>query len=305
MQISLGHLRLLPLGDGLLQRLLQLLNCRPREDHTIITKQVTRMYFRTRHQLYAVEIPRTQVQIAIMLPGVRVHVRDNQRSFLNAQRVQCFAQVFRLARQRVETINHDQLAIRELCRQSRTQCSEQFLFRKREIVASRLRSVDRATVTPERRTNRANTRPASSLLLPQLSACAGDELLILGRVGTRALSCAVMRDRLPDQVFIDRAEDLVCQLEAADFLALQIYNVNLCHGYFLAFPAAAFFAAFNGSTVCAPANPRRSRGACLALLMTTYPPLGPGTAPSTINRFSSRSIPRMRRLRTVHCSTPI
>ena len=34
--------------------------------------------------------------------------------------------------------------------------------------------------------------------------------------------------------------------------------------HFFALPAAAFFAAFNGSTVVAPANPRRSRGGCFA-----------------------------------------
>ncbi len=45
-------------------------------------------------------------------------------------------------------------------------------------------------------------------------------------------------------------------------------------------------------------------GGGLALEMTTYPFARPGTAPSTISKFSSRSMPRMRRLRTVTRSTP-
>src|SRR2546430_17236087 len=61
----------------------------------------------------------------------------------------------------------------------------------------------------------------------------------------------------------------------------------------------AFFEAFSGSSVVAPAKPRRSRGGALAFEIRMYPSRGPGTAPSTINRLSSRSIPRMRRLRTV------
>ena len=34
-------------------------------------------------------------------------------------------------------------------------------------------------------------------------------------------------------------------------------------------PAEAFFEAFNGSTVVAPLNPRRSRGGCFALVINT------------------------------------
>src|SRR6201996_3252663 len=70
-------------------------------------------------------------------------------------------------------------------------------------------------------------------------------------------------------------------------------------------PPEAFFEAFNGSTVPPPPNPRRSRGGALDFEIITYPSRGPGIAPSTINRFSSRSIPRMRRLRTVTSFAPM
>src|SRR5215469_6708296 len=128
-----------------------------------------------------------------------------------------------------------------------------------------------------------------------------------------ALSGPVVVHRFPQQVFVYCAENLIGEFQGAHFLACQINYVNLCHisleslvtSYFFPLAAAALFAAFNGSTVVAPANPRRSRGGCLAFWITMYPPFGPGTAPSTINRFSSRSMPMMRRLRTVTLSTPI
>ena len=53
------------------------------------------------------------------------------------------------------------------------------------------------------------------------------------------------------------------------------------------FFGAAFFEAFNGSSVPAPANPRRSLGGAFAFETRTYPSRGPGTAPSTISRLSS------------------
>src|ERR1700679_2853521 len=67
----------------------------------------------------------------------------------------------------------------------------------------------------------------------------------------------------------------------------------------------AFFDALRGSTVPDPAKPRRSRGGALALEISTYPSRDPGTAPSIIKRFSSMSMPRMRRLRTVICLSPM
>src|ERR1700691_6607755 len=74
--------------------------------------------------------------------------------------------------------------------------------------------------------------------------------------------------------------------------------------YFYAFFAARL-AAFNGSTVADPANPRRSLGGFLALVITRYPPLGPGTLPSTTSRLSSLLRPSTRKLRTVTRSTPM
>src|SRR6266542_6590687 len=68
---------------------------------------------------------------------------------------------------------------------------------------------------------------------------------------------------------------------------------------------AALFAAFNGSTVAAPANPRRSLGGFFDFVITRYPPFGPGTLPSTTSRLSSLSTPSTRRLRTVTRALPM
>src|SRR6202040_1058056 len=67
----------------------------------------------------------------------------------------------------------------------------------------------------------------------------------------------------------------------------------------------ARFAAFSGSTVAEPANPRRSRGGFFALLIMMYPPFDPGTLPSTTSRFSSLSTPSIRRLRIVIRTSPM
>src|SRR5246127_5657227 len=68
---------------------------------------------------------------------------------------------------------------------------------------------------------------------------------------------------------------------------------------------AALFAAFNGSTVAEPANPRRSLGGFFAFVITMYPPCGPGTLPSTTSKFSSLSTPSTRKFRCVTRSWPI
>src|SRR5260370_27061095 len=53
------------------------------------------------------------------------------------------------------------------------------------------------------------------------------------------------------------------------------------------FPYTTLFrSAFKGSTVAAPANPRRSLGGFCALVITRYPPCAPGTLPSTTSKRS-------------------
>src|SRR4051812_50192362 len=117
-----------------------------------------------------------------------------------------------------------------------------------------------------------------------------------------------MLHRFPQQVFVHRAKDFFGEVERADLFAIQIYNINVCHissRYFFALPAAAFLAAFKGSSVVEPANPRRSCGGFFPSLVKTDPSLCPRTAPSTTNSVSFFSIQGLRRLRMGFCLTPV
>jgi hypothetical protein len=93
---------------------------------------------------------------------------------------------------------------------------------------------------------------------------------------------AVMFHRFPEQVFVDRAENFVGEIQCPDLLAAQIVYVDSCHMLFVSWVLAnkrdsarrtayaffaARFAAFNGSTVAEPANPRRSRGGFFAFVI--------------------------------------
>src|SRR2546428_8662729 len=87
--------------------------------------------------------------------------------------------------------------------------------------------MDRAAVAPERRADRAHTRAARALLLPELAARAADFALVLGLVGTAAQPAQVPPRSFMQQVLIDlRAKDRVRQLHLTDFLAIQIDYVD-------------------------------------------------------------------------------
>ena len=128
----------------------------------------------------------------------------------------------------------------------------------------------RAAVPPQRRANGTHARAPRALLLPELFARAGHQLLVLGGVRAGALCGAVVLHRFPQQVLVDRAEDFVGQFEGANLGPAQIMNVDaLPYSFRYAAagsrPATAFYAffaarlaAFNGSTVRRAANPRRS-----------------------------------------------
>src|SRR5260370_28099859 len=171
---------------------------------------------------------------------------------------------------------------------------------------------------PRRQPNRADARPPRPLLLPYLPARTGNPPAVLGRMRARTRGGAIVRDRLPEQVFVDRAENFLGQFHRPGLGSAQIVNINSCHISLVCVarapsPAAldldlpdltypffeARFAAFNGSTVAEPANPRRSRGGFFALLIMMYPPFDPGTLPSPPSRFSSLTTPTIRRVRTV------
>src|SRR5258708_35872758 len=134
---------------------------------------------------------------------------------------------------------------------------------------------------------------------------------------------AIVRNGLPEQVLVDGSENLIGQFHRPGLGSVQIVNIYSCHILFrvertllsaafdpdlpdFSYPFfAARFAAFNGSTVAEPANPRRSRGGFFALLIMMYPPFDPGTLPSTTSRFSSSSTPRIRRFPIAILTSPL
>src|SRR4051812_18825796 len=157
-----------------------------------------------------------------MLTVLRIQVCDQEGRLLSSKRVQGLTHIFAFSGEYFQTLDHSQLAIGVLAGQSRTQRTKQFLFGKRKIVAAWLWAVNGAAVSPQRRANRADTSPPGAFLLPQLLACARNQLLVLGGMSARALRGAIMRHRLPQQIFINRAEDLVGQLKGANLFPQQI-----------------------------------------------------------------------------------
>src|SRR5271157_644193 len=307
------------LRHRILQRNLQLLDRRMRENHAVIPQQVIGMHLVAAHQLEPLNIAGTQGQIAVLV----FRFFHDQHRRIHFQRVERLAEFLGLRFLQVERIHHNDLALGKLGGQRRAQRAQQFLARESVVVGSRRRTMHRRAVPPQGRTDRADAGAAGALLLPQLLAGTGNLPARLGGMRPGALPGAVMLHRFPEQVFIDRAKDFVSEIERPDLLTAQIVNINRCHSFSLlvwsghscplllagksARPTrtyaffAALFAAFNGSTVAAPANPRRSRGGFFALVITMYPPCGPGTLPSTTSRFSSLSTPSTRRLRIVTC----
>src|SRR5258708_25214078 len=82
---------------------------------------------------------------------------------------------------------------------------------------------------PKCRTRRADTRPPRTLLLPQFLARTGDPPAVLRRMRARTRGGAIVRNGLPEQVFVDRAENLICQFHRPGLGSVQILNIYSCH----------------------------------------------------------------------------
>src|SRR6266849_8971453 len=93
--------------------------------------------------------------------------------------------------------------------------------------------MDRSAMAPERRTDRAHTRAARALLLPELAARAADFALVLGLVRAAAQPAQMPPRGFVQQVLIDlRAKDRVRQFHLPDFLAIQVHYVDDRHNLF-------------------------------------------------------------------------
>src|SRR6267378_1586779 len=231
-------------------------------------QHVVRLQNAWRRQRYAIEIAAREFQIAVLA------VRHQQRRLRVIQLAKHFDERLRLVRLERPSIHDRQLLLSKLCRKRRAQCAEQHLLWQGVTVIARPWSVDRAAMTPQRRTDRADARASRALLLPELAARAAHFALFLHLVRASAQSSQIPPRSFVQQVLIHlRAEDRVRQFDLADFLATQIDYIDDRHNFFS-------FSIQNVVTYFA----------FFALRMKIYVPLGPGTDPRTSNRFSSVSI---------------
>src|ERR1700682_4682621 len=87
-------------------------------------------------------------------------------------------------------------------------------------------------MTPEWRTNRADSRAASTLLPPELAARAADFALVLGLVRARAQPAQIPARSFVQQVGIHlRAKHRVGELHLPDLLAIQIDYIHDRHNF--------------------------------------------------------------------------
>src|SRR6185369_1383702 len=182
-----------------------------------------RMNFAAANQLDPIQVARAQFKIAV---AFRVH---QERRTVDLQRIERFAERLRLRFLHIERIHDDQLAIGKLRRQRRTQRPQDFLAGKRVLIRVWLRSMNGTAMAPQRRANRTDAGASGALLLPELLAGSGYQLLVLGRMRAGALGGSVMLHRLPEKVFIDGAEDFIGKIKRADLGSAQIVNINGCH----------------------------------------------------------------------------
>src|SRR6266403_2979444 len=135
-----------------------------REHHQVMLQHVVRLQNAWRRQRHAGEIAAREFQVAVLA------VCHQQRRFRMIQLAKHFDERLRLVRLERPGIHDRQLLLREFCRKRRAQCTEQHLLWQRVAVIARPWSVDRAAMTPERRTDRADARASRALLLPELAA---------------------------------------------------------------------------------------------------------------------------------------
>src|SRR5690606_18872139 len=114
----------------------------------------------------------------------------------------------------------------------RAQSADLHLFRELVGIVSGLRSVNRAALAPNRRTDRADASAAGAFLLPQLLARTADFTATLGLVRAGAAASHVVAHRLIEKRFGDfGGEHRVSHFNRTDLLVVEIEDVQLRHDY--------------------------------------------------------------------------
>src|SRR5579871_1086837 len=223
------------------------------------------------HQRDALEVAYPQGQVAVF------SIVDQQHRSTGGHVGEGMHGVLGLMIRQVELMDNLQFAIPNLGGKRRPHGALGHLARQLIAVIARHGPEDRPTVAPQRRPHRTDARPACAFLLPQLLTRTGNFTPGLSLVGARTQTRLILADRFVKQRFVDFGpEHFVGEVERAHFLVVQIQNIDCRHGSYL-----------------------------FALRTTTYPPLGPGTAPFTTSTLSSVSTSTISRLRTVTLALPM
>ncbi len=98
------------------------------------------------------------------------------------------------------------------------------------FIAARLRTKHRATPTPQRIPNFADSRAARALLAPRLLSASGNLSATLGLMSAGALTRQILLYGVVKQAFINRPpKDVVGQIQIADHFVLQILDFDCRH----------------------------------------------------------------------------
>src|SRR5712691_2726869 len=298
--VSLRREPLLQLGESLLR------NQQRAAVHHVVDVDLRRV-----HDLQARDVAPGEDQVVGRL------VVHEQRLAVRAELHQDRLELLRLGLRDVEVVDDLEAALLRLLAQGRAQRGRPRLLGHVVRVVAGHGAEHGAAVPPERRADLPHARAAGALLPPGLAAGAADQRAVLGHVRPAPPPRAVLLDRLVEQVRVDAgAEDLRVTHEVADLLVVRVDHVHRALGVLARAGSHRVRVRLPHGVLLLPLprgalGPGRLRLLLLLrhvpqpFLMTTYPPLPPGTDPLTTRMFFSPSTRTTVRLRWVTLSAPM
>src|SRR5262249_11422263 len=131
---------------------------------------------------------------------------------------------------KIERVAHDEPALLGEHRERALQRADAHLARRAVAPVLRLERVGHAAARVVRRADRTLAGAAGALLAVELLRRAAPRAALLRRLGAGAARRELRLHHLVEEVLLHLgAEDLVCEIELADLLALQVENSDL-HG---------------------------------------------------------------------------
>src|SRR5690606_8222803 len=154
-----------------------------------------------------------------------------QRFLAGVQRTEDAGELLRLDLAEVDVLDHGEPTLLQDHAERGAQGADPHAPRRAVGEVLRLRRMRASTADEDRSTNRAMAGSARALLLVDLLAGAGDRRPFLGGMRTGATGSELSRDHLVEEVLANLGrEHFVTELELAHLFALQVEDVDLCHG---------------------------------------------------------------------------